>query len=378
MSRRLYYPIVVLLLFALSGCRRGHQSFVAAFNKEIYVPQYASGFRIMGQEGKESTLIQVFNPWQGAKDVVQSYFVQRNGEAPPPSFDGQVIKGGAGRIVCMSSSHISMLDALGESERIVGVSGMAYISNPRIQARRDSIGDVGAEMNYELLLRLKPDIVLMYGIDDEQASVTGKLEEFSIPYMYIGEYVEESPLGKAEWVMTLAEIADCRAKGKETFGQIPVRYFALKEQAAAAAQRPSVMLNTPWNDQWMMPSTQSYMARLITDAGGEYIYKGNDSKRSVPIGLETAYQLIQQADYWLNVGSASSLSQLQVLNPRFATARAVKNHRVYNNNRRTTPAGGSDFWESAAMHPDVVLRDLIYILHPELAGDSLYYYKQLE
>ena len=127
-----------------------------------------------------------------------------------------------------------------------------------------------------------------------------------------------------------------------------------------------------------MPSTQSYMARLITDAGGEYIYKGNDSKRSVPIGLETAYQLIQQADYWLNVGSASSLSQLQALNPRFATARAVKNHRVYNNNRRITPAGGSDFWESAAMQPDVVLRDLIHILHPELAGDSLYYYKQLE
>lgn len=370
--------ITLLCLLFLASCVSNKKTSLEAFNQDVYTPEYASGFKILGADNAQSTLIQVFNPWQGAKEVEMSYFVSRNGEQAPAGFTGPTIPAGAKRIVCMSSSYIAMLDALGQVDRIVAVSGINYVSNPYILAHKDSIKDMGPEMNYELLLGLKPDVVLLYGIGDAQTAVTDKLKELAIPYMYVGEYLEESPLGKAEWMVALSELTDSREKGIEIFSEIPKRYQALKALTASVEQRPTVMFNTPWNDSWIMPSTKSYMAQLVNDAGADYIYKENTSNSSAPIGLETAYGLIQKADYWINVGMASSLDELKAVNPKFTDAKSVREKTAYNNNLRLTATGGNDYWESAVVRPDVVLRDLIHIFHPELASDSLYYYRHLE
>ena len=369
---------ILASLLLLVSCVSNKKTSLEAFNQDIYTPEYASGFKILGADNVQSTLIQVFNPWQGAKDVEMSYFISRNGEQAPAGFTGPTIPAGAKQIVCMSSSYIAMLDALGQADRIVALSGIDYVSNPYIIAHKDSIKDMGPEMNYELLLGLKPDVVLLYGIGDAQTAVTDKLKELSIPYMYVGEYLEESPLGKAEWMVALSEPTDSREKGIEIFSEIPKRYQTLKDLTASVEQRPTVMFNTPWNDSWIMPSTKSYMAQLVNDAGADYIYKENTSNSSAPIGLETAYGLIQKADYWINVGMASTLDELKAVNPKFTDAKSVREKTAYNNNLRLTATGGNEYWESAVVRPDIVLRDLIHIFHPELVSDSLYYYRHLE
>lgn len=378
MIKQSIYTFILFSLLFLASCISNKKTSLEAFNQDIYTPEYAAGFKILGATNVQSTLIQVFNPWQGAKEVEMSYFISRNGEQAPTGFIGSTIPAGAKHIVCMSSSYIAMLDALGQVNRIVAVSGIDYVSNPYILAHKDSIKDMGPEMNYELLLGLKPDIVLLYGIGDAQTAITDKLKELSIPYIYMGEYLEESPLGKAEWMVVLSELTDSREKGIEIFSEIPKRYLSLKALTESVGQCPTVMFNTPWNDSWVMPSTKSYMAQLVADAGAEYIYKENSSNSSTSIGLETAYGLIQKADYWINVGSATSLDELKTVNPKFADAKAVRERTVYNNNLRLTPTGGNDYWESAVIRPDVVLRDLIHIFHPELVPDSLYYYRHLE
>lgn len=378
MIKQSIYTFILFSLLFLTSCISNKKTSLEAFNQDIYTPEYAAGFKILGATNVQSTLIQVFNPWQGAKEVEMSYFISRNGEQAPTGFTGPTIPAGAKRIVCMSSSYIAMLDALGQVNRIVAVSGIDYVSNPYILAHKDSIKDMGPEMNYELLLGLKPDIVLLYGIGDAQTAITDKLKELSIPYIYMGEYLEESPLGKAEWMVVLSELTDSREKGIEIFSEIPKRYLSLKALTESVGQCPTVMFNMPWNDSWVMPSTKSYMAQLVADAGAEYIYKENSSNSSTPIGLETAYGLIQKADYWINVGSATSLDELKTVNPKFADAKAVRERTVYNNNLRLTPTGGNDYWESAVVRPDMVLRDLIHIFHPELVPDSLYYYRHLE
>ena len=370
--------ITLLCLLFLASCVYNKKTSLEAFKQDVYTPEYATGFKILGAKNAQSTLIQVSNPWQGAKNVTMSYFISRNGELPPTGFTGPTIPAGAQRIVCMSTSYIAMLDAVGQVDRIVAVSGINYIANPYILAHKDSIKDMGPEMNYELLLGLKPDVVLLYGIGDAQTAVTDKLKELAIPYMYVGEYLEESPLGKAEWLVALSELTDSRDKGIDVFREIPKRYQALKDLTASVEQRPTVMFNTPWNDSWVMPSTQSYMVQLVTDAGADYIYKENTSNSSAPIGLETAYGLIQKADYWINVGTASTLDELKNMNPKFADAKSVRDKTVYNNNLRITATGGNDYWESAVVRPNVVLRDLIHIFHPELVSDSTYYYRHLE
>ena len=137
------------------------------------------------------------------------------------------------------------------------------------------------------------------------------------------------------------------------------------------------MFNLPYQDVWYMPSDDSYMVQLVEDAGGEYIYKGkNPSGGSKSISLEQAYMLVVDADVWLNAGQCTTMDELCSSAPQFLNCAVVRNGRVYNNNRRRTSAGGSVFWESAIMRPDVVSSDLVTILS---GGDGeTYYYQQLK
>ena len=371
--------ILLILTLAATACHQKVNVTLQDFTLELYKPQYASGFEIIGAEGRESSILRIHNPWQGAEDITTNLFIARNGEPTPEGFDGQVIDGNIERVICMSSSHVAMFDAIEEVERVVGVSGKYFISNEYVCAN-DNVLDVGydSEANYELIVALDPDIVLLYGITGA-SSIENKLRELQIPYAYIGEYLEEAPLGKTEWMVAIGEIVGQREKAEEIFQQIPVRYTLLKEAAAAATSaKPKVMINTPYADSWVMASTSSYVARLIADAGGDYIYRKNTSNSSMPIDLEEAAQLSANADVWINVGSLTSLSDMRRQFPKFADTPCVVKGEVYNCDKRSEPGRGNDYWESGIVNPDIVLRDLIKIFHPELIDEEFVYYRQLK
>ncbi len=378
----MHYALSIMhfvLIILLTSCHKGSTSNIEDFTENRYAPQYASGFQIKGKPETRSTLLTVKGSWQGADSIPTSLFIARDGDEAPSNFNGQSIYGDAHRIITMSSTHIALLDALGATDRIVGVSGINYITNPEIKNRRDSIADVGYEgsIDYEALLAADPDLVLLYGVTGA-SSMEGKLRELGIPFLYVGDYLEESPLGKAEWIIPIAEIIGERKKGEEVFTGIADRYNALKAIVAdKAIDAPSAMLNVPYGDSWFMPSASSYMAQLISDAGGHYIYTKDTGNRSAPIDLEEAYRLASEADFWLNVDQMVSLSQLAAKYPKFTDTRVFRNGYVYNNTLRANSAGGNDFFESGITHPDLILRDLIHIFHPELSSDSLYYYKPL-
>ena len=375
-------PAVWAATLLLCGC--AETSTVRLSGEEAYVPRHAEGYSIYATEGA-STVIEIRNPWQGGDSVRTQLFVSRGNELPPEGFDGVTVAAPVQRAVCFSSTHVAFLDALDATDAIRGVSGAEYISNEKVREhyREGDIRDVGYDtnLNFELLASMRPDLVLLYGVTGENTVVTGKLRELGIPYIYIGDYMEESPLGKAEWLMVAAELCNVRDKGAETFRGIAARYNALKTRIAGAAggSRPKVMLNTPYRDTWFMPSSRSFMVRLIEDAGGEYVYTKNNSDTSVAVDLEEAYLLASAADTWINVGPCNTLAELTAQNPKFADVSAVRNRQVFNNNRRQTPAGGSDFWESGVIRPDLVLHDLCAVFNPQAADTAeLYYYKRLE
>lgn len=371
-------PLLCGLLLAACGQRAARP--IGDFTLPVYTPRYASGFEITGAAGSRSTLVTVHNPWYGDEVTDQYLFIARDGEPAPAGFEGQVLRDETRRVICMSGSYIAMLDALGAADRVVGVSGAQYLINETLRRRiaRGEAADVGFDSNvdFERLMALRPDLVMLFGIGGADTALTGKLRELGIPYLYMGEHCEESPLGKSEWVVVAAEIAGLRTEGSRLFAAIPERYERLRALAQQTAARPRVMLNTPYRDTWFLPSTQSYMIRLIEDAGGEYVYTKNDSDTSVAVDMEEAYLLANAADFWLNVGACNTLAELTAQNPKFSGIPVVRKRNVYNNNRRQTPAGGSDFWESGVVHPDLVLRDLRAIF----SGDSVptCYYKRLE
>ncbi len=375
----IYFSIACMILLGLVSCKHDKVS-AEIYTDTLYSPQYASGFAIIGVEGKKSVMITVSDPWQGADSVTTRLLILRDGESEPDGFDGQIMKGDAKRIVTLSSSHVAMLDAVDRIEAVVGVSGVGYISNPYIAMHHDRIGDIGYEGNidYELLTALDPDIVLLYGVNGA-SEMESKLKELHIPFMYVGDYLEESPLGKAEWMVALAEVTGNRTVGADRFKTIADRYNALKSSLVSVDYRPKVMINTPYGDSWFMPSSKNYISLLISDAGGEYIYKDNNSRASMPIDMETAYMLTSQADKWINVGTCSTLEQLRESVPKFADLKPVIDGEVYNCTLMTNSGGGNDFWESGVVRPDAVLSDMIKIFHPEIAGDIPFnYYIKLQ
>ena len=379
MNRILYYILLSLVLF-FSSCA-GREADLDNFNVEIYTPEYAQGFSILGAEGSQSTILRIINPWQGADNITFDVFIARNGEKAPKGFKGQVIDGDAERIVCMSSTYVAMLESISEVERVVGVSGVNFVTNQYVVQNRDKVKDVGydANVNFEMIVALQADVVLLYGVNGASV-IEGKLRELGIPYIYVGEYMEEDPLGKSEWLVAIAELVGKRDTGVEVFNQIPERYLSLMERVSQIeGDKPGVMINTPYGDNWFMAFTSSYMARLIRDAGGDYVYKNNDSNRSLPIDMEEAAVLVSQADVWINVEGVGTLEDLRRKFPKFADASCVKNGQVYKSDLRYIPGGGNDFWESGVIYPDKVLSDMVKILYPGLMEDVEFtYYRKLE
>lgn len=368
--------VVALIGSLFVGCGGGEKRGAESFANRVYTPQYASGFTIDADD-RGNTLVRVTRPWQGDAIKEQTLAIFASEDAAE-GYEGEYIVGPARRVVCMSTSYIAMLDAIDAVDAVVGVSGKQYVMNETV-ASNPKVEDVGydSNLNYETLVMLRPDVVLMYGVTAENGAVTAKLRDLEIPYLYLGDYTEESPLGKAEWLVAVAEIMGCRELGIERFTEIEQRYIDTKNSVQRTTSAPKVMFNLPYQDVWYMPSDDSYMVQLVEDAGGAYIYNGkNPTGGSKAISLEEAYMLVSDADIWLNVGQCSTLEELRRSAPHFATTPVVESGEVYNNNRRRTQAGGSDFWESAIVRPDVVLEDLATII---AGGDGeLYYHQQLK
>lgn len=367
--------LIALIYSLCASCTEGARSSKVSFDHSVYAPSYASGYEILGDDAS-NRLIRVSRPWQGDAVVEQSLAIFSD-KASAEGYDGQYIVGRAERVVCMSTSHIAMIELLGRTESIVGVSGKQYIMSEAI-AGNPKVKDVGydSSLDYEALVVLRPDVVLLYGVSAENTALTAKLRELHLPYLYLGDYTEQSPLGKAEWLVAVAEIMGCRTEGEQMFSEIAERYNAVRDSVVRSTNSPKVMFNTPYQEVWYMPSDDSYMVQLLEDAGGTYIYKGrNKTAGSVGISLEEAYMLVSEADLWLNVGQCSTLDELRQSAPHFARCAVVERGDVYNNNARRTVAGGSDFWESAIVRPDVVLEDMVNIVRGD--DENLYYHHRL-
>lgn len=380
MIKQLHILLLITLLF--SACHHSEPFDTSLFDEEVYSPRYAVGFEIRRHAESQATLIISTDPWQGAEGVSYKLLIDPNDHFAANT-DIQRINTPAERILCMSSSHIAMLDAMGEIERVVGVSGIDFISNDRITANRSKIGDVGYDnnINYELLIAINPDLVLLYGINAAN-SVENKLRELGIPFAYIGEYVESSPLGKAEWMVAVGEIVGKREQSIDNFNSIETRYNSVAEsikEHIGNTPRPKVMLNTPYQDSWFLPSKNNYMVQLIEQAGGDTFTAEGEGNSSAPIDIEQAILYATQSDIWLNPSGCNSIAELVKLNPKFADTPPITNGKVWNNNARQTPMGGSDFWESGVIRPDIILQDLAAIIHPEIMpAYDLYYHKQLK
>lgn len=368
------------LLAVFCGCGGRGAGFSLSGCDTLYHPACATGFELLRHKSGDIVLV-VKTPWQdaGEKQFIYILSADKNRTAEGADLTVQVP---IERAVCMSSSHIAFLDVLEAGSAVVGVSGAKYITNEKIADRiqRGTVRDVGNEtvLNKELLLALNPDVLFAYGVAGENDLLTESVREMGVKPVYIGEYLENDPLGRLEWIVAIGAFVGKIDEAVGYFETVRAKYDSIRG-GCRFTEKPVVMVNSPWRDTWFVPSDGSYLIRLIGDAGGDYACKGTPGDKSLPISFETAFVNLSAADIWLAPGTANSLDEIRAAVPKVAETEVFKKGAVYNNNRRSTPGGGSDFWEGGIVHPDIILRDMIRILHPEaLPGHELYYFHQLK
>lgn len=331
------------------------------------------------------TVITIINPWQGAKDISQKYYLVRKDSRISLRTDpSRIIYVPVEKIICMSMTHLPMIKALNEGHTVVAVSGTGFVYDPYLTQRvRDGIViDVGFEagLNNELILKINPDLVMMYGIGSESAGYTSKIQELGIRVMFNGDYLETHPLAKAEWIKLFGALY-CKEKMADSiFLSVTMSYNEIKNDVARRIKkRPHVLLGLPYKDTWFISPGNSYISRMIRDAGGDYLWENTSSSLSMPLGIEDVFIRSLKADVWINIGNIASKDEIASLDPRLEIIPCFKNGNMYNNNKRTTAAGGNDYWESGTLYPDIVLKDIASILHPDMfPGYEPVYYKRIE
>ena len=256
-------------------------------------------------------------------------------------------------IVCMSSSYIGFLDALGCDSVVTAVSGLGYVSDPEV---REQAVDVGydAALDYETILKRKPDLLLTYAVSAAEPPYLAKLRELGVRTVLLHEHLESHPLARAEYIKLFGLLTGRAALADSLFSDIRDRYLSLVQETDSPRK---VLVNIPYADQWYIPGGDNYMTRLICDAGGAVLGAVPGRFESSVISVEKAYEYAQEADCWLNPGWCSTKAQLRSVHPLFVDF-PVLAKPVWNNTKQTTPGGGNAFWETGPARPDLILQDL--------------------
>lgn len=237
----------------------------------------------------------------------------------------------------------------------------------------------GSNLRVEKVLSLSPEIVFTFAAGSFRDSHP-KLLEAGLKVGLVAEYMENHPLGWAEWIKYFGLFVGKEVQAEKIFNEVEQRYNSLAEKVAALpeADRPAVITGAPFNGEWYVAGGKSFLAHLFSDAGADYLWKDSSYGGAKPVDVEMIFARGQNADFWFNPGSWKSVADGRAVDMRFQHFKAMEERQIYNNNRRGNASGGNDYWESGVIAPDVILADMVSIFHPGLVPDhELYYYTRL-
>ncbi|RLD63805.1 MAG: ABC transporter substrate-binding protein [Bacteroidetes bacterium] len=379
---KLIFFLIVIVFFSCSNHSDNYDNTKNLTSDTVSTSvKYAKGFSITYHNNFR--ILKVFNPWQGACNVQYQYVLADNPKKVLKKYSKiQIIKTPVKKVVCLSTTHIAFIDFIDETNSIIGVSNIKFINNKNVNKlyQKNKIVEVGYDqnLNYELIISLKPDLIITYGVDNKSVSYINKLKEFGIPVIINAEYLEHEPLAKAEWVKFIAAFYNKSDLANKKFDIVVNEYNKLKHITDTITQKPSVITGLPWKDTWYVPGGKSFAAQFLYDAGANYLFSDDASRESLALDIETVFAKAQKADYWINIGTANKIDDIINVDIRLKNFYALSNKNVYNNNAVFNKYGGNDYWESGIVNPQIILKDLIHIFHPDIFSDyNLYYYKKI-
>ncbi len=332
------------------------------------------------EKAPDYTEVAVLNPWSNERKVLQKYILVEKGKhLPSPLPEGTVIHTPLERVISFSSVQCGVLAELQQVNTIAGVCEPEYIQKiPAIKEgiEKGTITDLGlaANPNVEKIMLIEPEVILASPLKE---SGYGHLEKIGLPVLECVDYMEKTPLGRAEWVRFYALFFDQETLADSIFNATSDAYNSLKAKASKVEKRPSVLTETKYGPIWYVPGGQSYAALLLKDAGAAYCWENDSTSGSLSLSFETVLDKAEHADFWLikHFGEHDmTYKKLKSEYEPYSYFDAFRKRHIYACNTAQAP-----YYEELPLHPDRVLKDLIRIFHPELLPDHhLRYYKKIE
>lgn len=329
--------------------------------------RYANGFSIENYDGY--SVVKVKNPWPKSTKTYIYILKEKNGIVPDSLKQNTIIPVPIKTIVVTSTTHIPSLEMLDEANTLVGFPHCDYISSEKVRARIDSgnIKELGNnhDLNTEVLLDLQPNVIIGYGIDNKNATLDN-LEKSGLKVMLNGDWNEETALGKAEWIKFFGALYGKQKEADQLFTKIENDYLKTITIAKMAKTTPTILAGDMFEDRWYLPKGNSWGSLLLMQANSNYLWQETNGTGSLSLSFETVFEKAKSADVWITSGQFSSLKEMTDSNPHYAKFDAFKNKNVYSFSGKKGKTGGILYYELAPNRPDLVLKDLVKILHPEL------------
>lgn len=329
--------------------------------------EYAEGFKVNKIKG--GYIVKLTEAWPEAEKTF-SYLLYKSEEAltTDQSFDYS-LKIPVKSAVVTSTTHIPSLDTLDVLDKLVGFPNTDYIStsNARALVNSGHIKDVGQNehLNTELLVNLQPEVLVTFAVKGQNKSVES-LKQAGIPVLYNADWVESEPLGKAEWIKFFGLLFDKVETSQQIFEGIKTEYERVKRLAVRAKTRPTVLSGALWKDQWYLPGGDSWQAQLIEDANANYIYANTNEAGSLALSFESVFEKAKDAEFWIGPAQYTAYHQMLEQQSHYSKFKAFQNKTIFSFASTLGENDGVLYYELAPNRPDLVLKDLIFIFHPEL------------
>jgi iron complex transport system substrate-binding protein len=355
------------VLLYLLGCKQISEKNSVPFSASANSVKYAKGLEIYKYDGY--SILKITKPWPEATAGFTYILKEKNGIVPDSLKQFTVISVPIQSIVVTSTTHIPSLEMLGVENTLLGFPSTNFISSAKTRKRIDAgkVREVGINesLNTEVLIDMKPDVIVSFGINNSNPTINN-LQKSGLNVLINGDWTEQSPLGKAEWIKFFGALYGLDAKANTLFTSIENNYKNALALAEKTTQKPTVLSGAMFQDQWYVPQGESWVSVFLKDAKSDYLWKDTKGFGSLSLPFETILDKAQNATFWIAPGDFTSLKQMSDSNPHYAEFSSFKNKKVYSYAINKGAKGGILYFELASARPDLVLKDLIKIFHPEL------------
>ncbi|TDW47368.1 iron complex transport system substrate-binding protein [Flavobacterium sp. 270] len=363
------FPKLIFLFsfFLLIGCKKNETQDVTKSDNPKNSIEYASGLSIVKYEGY--SVVKVINPWPNAnKDF--TYVLKENEAKVPDSLQKYTtIKVPLETVVVTSTTNIPFLEMLEVENKLVGFPHTDYVSSEKTRALIDkgSVKNIGQneKLNIEQLIELSPDLIVTFGVDNNNPMLDN-LKKSGLNVFIQGDWMEQSPLGKAEWIKLYGALFGKEDKAKELFDKIVLSYTQAQKLVSEQKATSTVLYGSMYEDVWYVAKGNSWVAQFMKDAQADYLWANLKGTGSEGLSFEKVLVKAKAANVWIATGSVKSLEELGKNNPHYTEFDAFKNKNVYTFESKLGATGGTVFYELSPSRPDLVLKDYIKIFHPDL------------